>query len=81
MSSSEELRMRLRQLQKDFQRFDGDTGSTEVQGRSLKSNLRATLPLDKTVLILIAGPAFYPKWAQQTAYSHMTGRKSAKAQH
>ena len=32
MSNSEELGMRLRQLQKDFQRFDGDTGSTEVQG-------------------------------------------------
>ena len=37
MSNKEGLQTRLRQLQKDFQRFEGDTGSPEVQGASLSS--------------------------------------------
>ena len=32
MSNSEKLKLRLKGVREDFQRFDGDTGSSEVQG-------------------------------------------------
>ena len=62
MSNSQRMRQRLRHVREDFQRFDGDTGSSEVQGKPFESSCldvaSCSLPTETAMVCIVCCKAF-----------------------